>query len=98
MANMNVTFEELESAAGQIDTGKDQLTGQLQQLQSLAENLINSGFQTEQASRAYDSHFRDYVTRTTQAIEALTAYSTFLRTTATTLRDTDSALAAQLNG
>lgn len=98
MANVNVTYEDLESVAGQIDSGKDQLTTQLQQLQSIVDNLTSSGFQTEHASGAYQTHFRDYVTKTTGAIEALQAYSQFLRTSAQALRDTDTGLASQLNG
>lgn len=96
MSNLNVSYEELEAVASQINNGREQLTGQLQQLQSIVENLTASGFQTDRASVAYDSHFREYATRTVQAIDALQAYSEFLTTSAQALRDTDEALAGQL--
>lgn len=98
MSNMNVTYDELEAVASQINNGKDQMIAQLQQLQSIVENLTNSGFQTDKASVAYQTHFTDYNTRTTQAVEALQAYQEFLIGTAQALRDTDEALAGQLSG
>lgn len=98
MANVNVTYDELNSVAGQLDQGKETLAQTLAHLQSVVQGLVSSGFVTDQASGAYDSQFGTYVTSTHQAIEALTGFSGFLRTAAQTLSDADSSLAAQMQG
>ncbi len=98
MANVNVTYDELTNVATQIDQGKDSLAQTLAHLQATVDTLVSSGFVTDQASVAYDSQFGTYVTSTNQAIEALTGFSTFLRTAAQTLSEADASLAAQMQG
>ena len=98
MANVNVTYDELNNVASQIDQGKETLAQTLAHLQATVDNLVSAGFVTDQASVAYDSQFGQYVTSTHQAIEALTGFSGFLRTAAQTLSDADANLAAQMQG
>lgn len=98
MANVNVTYDELNNVAGQLDQGKETLAQTLAQLQATVDGLVSSGFVTDQASVAYDSQFGQYVTSTNQAIEALTGFATFLRTAAQTLAETDASLASQMQG
>ncbi|WP_024332235.1 WXG100 family type VII secretion target, partial [Winkia neuii] len=52
MANMNVTYAELEQVASQLQSGQGELEGILAKLQSLVEQLVSAGFQTDQASGA----------------------------------------------
>ena len=46
MANMNVTYDELRSQAGQLRNGQQQMTDILHNLQSQVNNLVSSGFVT----------------------------------------------------
>ena len=52
MANMNVTYAELQQVASQLQSGQGELEGILGKLQSLVEQLVSAGFQTDQASGA----------------------------------------------
>jgi len=98
MANMNVTFEEMTAAADRLTTGRDQLTDQLTQLRAFIQNLVSSGFVTDQASGAFNQSYEKFTTAATTTVENLTQISLNLRTTAQVLRDTDTELAARLRG
>ncbi len=93
MANVNVTYADLETTAAKIDNGRDQILGVLNELSGAVDTLVSSGFQTDQASGAYNDEFDQYKASTDTAVQALERFSTFLRTAASTLGDTDSGLA-----
>ena len=57
MANMNVTYAELEQVASQLQSGQGELEGILARLQSLVEQLVSAGFQTDQASGAFQASY-----------------------------------------
>jgi len=92
MANVNVTFEEMRSAAGQLRTGQENLNSTLSELSSLIGNLVQSGFVTDMASVTYNDQFEQFTTGTRQAVEALEGLAAYLEQAADTLSATDSDL------
>ena len=50
MANIRVSFGEIETAAAQLGQGREEIVARLQSLQQQIQGLISSGFVTDQAS------------------------------------------------
>ncbi len=94
MANINMTYDELETQASMFDAGRDEVQGKLDTLMGQVESLISSGFQTDQASGAFGATYTQFTTGAKQTIDGLTGMSAFLRQTATAMRDLDQQLAA----
>lgn len=96
MANLNVSYDEMDAAATRLTTGRDQLNDQLSQLRAFIQNLVSSGFVTDQASGAFNQSYEQFTTSATATVDNLTQIAQNLRTTAQVLRDTDSEIAARL--
>lgn len=98
MANINVTYEEMRGAANYLVAGKDEVQAKLAELKSYIENLVNSGFVTDQASGAFNETYSQFTTNATEVIENLTNLSNYLTGAADQMQATDEALAAQARG
>lgn len=98
MANMNVTYADMTQAAGRLNAGKDDIVQKLNELQSLVNNLVNSGFVTDTASGAFHESYQKFTTGTTQAVSGLDGMSQFLNRAADTLQNVDSQLAQGISG
>lgn len=97
MANINVSYSEIEQAATQLGTGRDEITEKLRLLQSQINNLVASGFVTDQASGKFNAAYNDYTVSANTVVQKLTEIQSFLTQTATAMRDMDSQLAAKIN-
>ncbi len=93
MANVNVSYEEMRTAATRLTTGENDLNTKLGELQGFIEGLVSSGFVTDSASVSFNEAFKQFKLRTTQGLTALTEMSTYLQTAATRLQETDESLA-----
>ncbi len=98
MANINVTYEEMRTAANYLLTGKEEAQQTLIRLRDYIENLVNSGFVTDQASGAFNETYTAFTTNATEVIENLTNLSNYLTGAADQMQATDEALAAQARG
>ncbi|MBD8062894.1 WXG100 family type VII secretion target [Georgenia satyanarayanai] len=98
MANINVTYEEMDNAASYLVTNKEEVQTTLSALRDYIENLVNSGFVTDQASTAFNQTYQDFTTNATEVIENLTNLGNYLTSAAEQMRATDEALAAQARG
>ena len=98
MANMNVTFGEMNDAANRLENERQQLVDQLTTLKAFIQNLVSSGFVTDQASGAFNESYQSFTTAATTTVNNLTQISQNLRTTAQVLQDTDQEIAARLRG
>ena len=92
MANMNVTYADLEHAQAQIIHGKEEITQKLNELKQVVDNLTSSGFQTDMASVQFDSTFEEFTTNTTKAVSALDGLANFLHAAKEALHNTDEEL------
>jgi len=97
MANLNVTYEEMTSAAGRLTTGKDDIVGKLNELKSLVDGLVSGGYVTEKSSVAFSNAYQEFTTGATKTIEGLEGMSSFLKSASQALADTDQQLASALN-
>jgi len=93
MANMNVTYEQMNDAAGRINLGREDITNKLTELNSIVDQLVTNGFVTDQSSREFDATFEQFITSTKSGIEALEGLARFLTSAAEAMRQTDESLA-----
>jgi WXG100 family type VII secretion target len=96
MSNINVSYESIESAAAQLDTGRENLTQQVESLNRVIDNLVSNGFVTSSASGAYQETFTQYANGAKQTIQGLEGLANFLRRAAETMRSTDEGIANSL--
>jgi WXG100 family type VII secretion target len=97
MANLNVTYQDLDSAAKKLNAEKEQIRGQLDSLQNYIANLVSSGFVTDSASVKFDQTYKEYTKGAKETIDALEGLAGYLTSAATTLRETDEQLGAALS-
>ncbi|ROS76739.1 WXG100 family type VII secretion target [Cellulomonas sp. PhB143] len=98
MANVNVTFDEMNSAADRLTAGQQQVTDLLHDLKAQVDNLVNGGFVTDQASGAFQTSYEQFTHGTVQAVNGIEGMATFLKQAAQTLGDVDSQLAQGIRG
>ena len=96
MANLNVTYDEMDDAARRLDSGRDQMTQLLTELKGLIDGLVASGFQTQSASGQFEHTYEEFTNGTKQAVEGLTGLAQFLRGAAQAMQRTDEELAKAL--
>jgi uncharacterized protein YukE len=98
MANLDVSYQELESAAGKLKAGQKDAEALMDQLKKVVQELVASGFQTDKASVQFETsytEFNDGVKKTLGGLEGMAGY---LETASTTLADVDDKLAQGLKG
>lgn len=97
MANISVSYSEIEQAATRLGVGREEIASQLQQMQAQIANLVSSGFVTDQASVRFSNAYSDYSLSANTVINKLTEIQSFLTQTAHALRDMDTQIAARIN-
>lgn len=97
MANITVSYAEIEQSATQLGAGRDEITQKLQALQTQIGNLVASGFVTDQASGKFNTAYTEYTTSANTVIAKLTEIQSFLTQTATAMREMDAQIAAKIN-
>lgn len=98
MANINVSYQEMRDAALRLSQGKEDMTTKLTELDTLVNNLVASGYITEQSSVAFDQSFDQFIIGTKQAVEGLEGLSKYLIAAAEALESTDAGLAKSISG
>ena len=96
MANVNVSYDEMRSAADRLVAGQGDITSKLNELKGFIGTLISSGFVTDQASVAFGETYNEFTKNSTELIGNLTDLGNYLRKAADTLQETDSSLAGGL--
>ncbi|WP_408898007.1 WXG100 family type VII secretion target [Nocardioides sp. R1-1] len=94
MADQELTFDDIDSAADKLETGKEDLASLLTELRSLVQELTDSSFKTEAASVAFLDSYEELSDGLETALEAIPAAATALRQMKTAFQDTDSGLAS----
>ena len=96
MSNISVNYDSIDGAAAQLDTGRENLTQQIDALNRIIEDLVSNGFVTSAASGAYQETFSQYANGAKQTISGLEGLANFLRKTSETMRATDEGIANSL--
>lgn len=98
MANLNVSYGEMTDAASRLTTGKEDIVTKLTELQTQVNNLVSSGFVTDQASGAFQTSYETFTRGATETVNGLEGMSSFLTQAATALENTDSELGNAIRG
>lgn len=96
MANMNVTYDQMHTAAQRLRSGQSEIEANLQNLRQLVAQLVQDGFTTSRASGAFDASYTEFSTGATKTIQGIEGMATFLDKAAEALRSTDEQLASSL--
>ena len=96
MANINVSYGEMELAATQLGSARDEITQKLQAMQAQIGRLVSSGFVTDQASGRFNDAYTRYTASANNVINQLTEIQNFLTQTTLTMREMDAQLAAKI--
>jgi WXG100 family type VII secretion target len=97
MVNISVSYSDMTGAADRLIAGREDINSRLAQLQSLIEGLVSQGFVTDKSSGAFRNSYAQFTNGARNAIQGLDGLSGYLRTSAQTLADVDSQLAARLS-
>ena len=98
MANVNVTYEQMTTAAGKLEAGQAEIEGQLGELKAQVDDLVNNGYVTDSSSKAFQQSYDEFNQGARQVIEGLTGMGKYLRTAAQTFEEADTTLANALKG
>lgn len=96
MANMNVTYAEMEDASSKLRAGKTEIEGNLDRLNSMIKGLISGGYVTDKSSVAFGDSYEEFNTGVKKVLEGLDGMGEYLTQAAKALSDTDEQLAAAL--
>jgi WXG100 family type VII secretion target len=97
MSNLNVTYEEMHSAASQLKAGRAEIEGQLSKLKSMVDGLVAGGYVTDKSSKAFQTSYEEFNTGVNKTIEGLDGMGEYLSQAAKALQDTDEQLASALS-
>ncbi len=94
--NIRVSYAEIEQAASQLASGREDITARLNAMQTQIEALVSSGFVTDQASGRFHDAYVRYTGSTASVIAQLSEIELFLKQTAQAMQDLDQQIAARL--
>jgi uncharacterized protein YukE len=98
MANLNVAYDDMTSAANRLTAGKEDIASKLTDLQTLVTNLVNGGFITDSASGAFHTSYENFTKGANQAIGGLDGMSQFLTSAVHAMQGMDQQLAKGIQG
>jgi WXG100 family type VII secretion target len=96
MANVNVTYGDMQSAAGQLKAGEQQINSDLARLKKLIDNLVASGYMTDSSSKQFQASYEQFNAGATKMIAGLNGMGQYLNSAAKAFQETDSQLASAL--
>src|SRR5580700_3948686 len=96
MANLNVTYGDMQSAAGQLRSGEQQINGDLARLKKLIDNLVAAGYVTDSSSKQFQASYEQFNSGATKMIAGLTGMAQYLNSAAKAFQETDTQLASAL--
>lgn len=96
MANMNVSYDQMQSEATALRNGQQEIVNQLNTLRNRINGLVTNGFVTDSASGAFQQMYDSFNSGATQTINALDQIAGALEGIARTLQETDQTLARQI--
>jgi len=98
MANVHVDYQALQTGANQLRTGQQEIETQLGRMKSLIDNLVASGFVTDQASGKFHQSYEQWNSGAKNVIAGLEGMSGFLRQAIAQHQQLDSQLSQSTGG
>jgi len=96
MADTNITYAEIQTAASQLNNGQSQIDEILLNLQTTIDNLISNGFTTDTASGVFESAYQEFTAGVRSVVTGLTEMSGFLNSVASAYQDMDQSIASKI--
>ncbi|MGM1028808.1 MAG: WXG100 family type VII secretion target [Actinomycetota bacterium] len=93
MSDFGATYDEMETTASNLDTGKTDIDDLLTKLQGYVDELVEDGFKTEKASGKYRDGYQDLTDGLKEAAQGVEDMAQALRDMSQAIKDTDTALA-----
>lgn len=94
MAEIQVSYQEMQASAQRLDAARDQITQELQGLDRMIEQLVQGAFKTESASPKFRESFSQWHTGARNAIEGMQGMSAFLNKAVSAHQQLDQSLAS----
>lgn len=98
MANVSVSYQEMQDQANKLNGGRVDIEAQLTALKTQIEGLVNGGFVTDAASGQFLGSYEDFNRGVSKALDGLDGMATYLNKAAETFADVDTQLANALKG
>lgn len=96
MANLNVTYADMQAAAKQLQAGEQQIESDLARLKKLVDNLVAGGYVTDASSKQFEASYTEFNTGATKMIQGLNGMGQYLDAAAKAFHETDTQLASAL--
>lgn len=96
MPNVNVTYQDMRTAASDLRCGKIDITDDLQLLKAKVDDLVRNGYVTDTSSKQFDTSYTDFDTGMKKVLEGLEGMAAYLDRAAQTFEDADNSLAGQM--
>jgi WXG100 family type VII secretion target len=96
MANVNVTYQEMRSAATRLRNGQQEIETKLGELKRLIETLVSDGYVTDASSKQFDTSYTEFNTGALKMIEGLDGMGGYLEAAADTFERADQELSKAL--
>jgi WXG100 family type VII secretion target len=96
VANVNVTYAEMQSAATRLNAGEKQINGDLTNLQNMINQLVQGGYVTDTSSKQFEASYTQFHTGASKMIQGLNGMGQYLDAAVKAFHDTDTQLAASL--
>jgi uncharacterized protein YukE len=93
VADFKASYGEMESMAGKLDTGREEIGDVLRRLKADVDRLLGDDFKTEHASGKFGEGYNELTTGLEKAIEGISDMGESLRKMMQAIKDTDQALA-----
>lgn len=87
--DVNVTYEAMENAARRLSAGHEEISTQLTELRAMVDDLVQSAFQTDVASKTFQEAYEEFNTGISKTIEGLDVMSRYLTTVVEKFREVD---------
>ncbi|GHD47269.1 WXG100 family type VII secretion target [Mycetocola manganoxydans] len=93
MADFKATYGEMESMAGKLEQGREDISGILTTLKQGVDTLLGDDFKTEHASGKFGEGYTELTNGLETAIDGIRDMGESLRKMQQAIKDTDSSLA-----
>ena len=97
MANVNVTYGEMQTAANRLNAGEQQMNSDLTNLQNMINNLVQSGYVTDTSSKQFEQSYTEFTQGARKMMAGLQGMAHYLDSAAKAFQDTDTHLANALH-
>ena len=71
MSDFGASYSEMESVAGKLDTGREDISGVLKDLKSQVDTLLGEDFKTQHASGKFGEGYEELTSGLTTAVDGI---------------------------